>query len=915
MISKILLQNALHEAALASDEILGLLNQYNNQDAATSRADSPMQCSDGATTALRGPQKRLAEAATRLLQLSTDPTDYLGQLAANHQNLVCLRWLVNLNILEHIPVSGSIAYSDLAAVTNVPESQLKGVARMAIIHGFLSEPQPGLIAHSASSALLVEDQSFMNWARWMTNYSVPTAYKFPEATKRWGKTDAKHETAFSLAMNHEQPFFDRLRQDTEMNTMFSGYMRNVASTEGVSFKHLVRGFDWANLPAGATVVDVGGSRGHASVALAKQYPHLHFIVQDLPETIANANSNLNDLDQTVASRIKFMPHDFFQPQPITNANVYLLRMIIHDWPDQEATKILNHLRKAMMKAGACIVIMDTVLPQPGTVSIVEERQLRVRDLTMMQVFNAKERELEDWKNLTRDAGLELLHVEQPLGSNMGILQVGHQKETIVANGFHSPSSSILVNGNHEVQAPELSNGAPLLATESLTQEPSINGTSSHVNGIIHNGVIDQGVPTKKLPILIIGAGIGGLCLAQGLKKAGIDALVFERDLSEAYRPQGYRLKLEADAAAALRECLSAEVYKAFEASCAISAVGETDFDPISGACIKSRAGGGLAGRQGLQATYTVDRAVFRSILMTGIEDRIMFGKTLSSYTEGAQQSDALVAKFSDGSEVRGSFLVGADGSRSSVRKQHLPEHKFVDTGAICIYGKTNITPALVQRYPEKGLRWMTVCADTAPLIQSILIGDSPLTLLSEPIRFDAKSKAQTKQLPEDYIYWVLIGRKEMFSDMTYGKSADLATLERSAEESARQSLDLTKEWDPSMRSLFELQDVQQCSTLRVVSATPEIAEWRPSGSVTLIGDSIHAMSPCGGVGANTALRDASELAKVVADAGNDALTAEKVGLFEKDLRQRAFRSLMRSFAGSKKMFAQRPFSELPVSDL
>lgn len=793
---------------------------------------------------------------------------------------------------------------------------------MAITNGFLCEPEPGLVCHSRTSRLLVSDPSFMNWARWMTNYSVPTAYKLPDATERWGKTEAKNETAFNLAMEMSQPFFDYLRKDAKLNTMFSSYMRNVASTAGISFVHLAKGFNWAGLGTSSTVVDVGGSGGHASLALAKEFQHLNFIVQDLPETIANSKQAIardeTNSDNAALSRVRFMEHDFFQPEPVVDADVYLLRMIIHDWPDSEAIKILGHLKKAMQKPGARIVIMDTVLPQPSTIPLLQERQLRVRDLTMMQVFNAKERELEDWKALVHQAGLEILHVEQPPGSVMGILQVGLPVGSAAANGV---SGAVKVNGN------SASNGERLAGTNGTVNglhgnlddgvsQKSDALANGHTNGSLsatqeRSQALNGTVTSKAPPVLIIGAGIGGLCLAQGLRKAGREIIVFERDLSEAYRPQGYRLKLESDAAEALQDCLPESVYRDFQASCAVSAVGETDFDPISGSIIRSRAGGGLAGQQGLRASYTADRSVLRSILMTGIEDKVVFGKELASYTID-KEAETVSATFKDGTHVKGSFLVGADGVRSTVRKQLLPEHKFVDTGAMCIYGKTPITQELLAQYPAKGLRWMTVCADRAPLIQSILIDDSPLTLLSEPIRFDAKSRVQ-RDLPADYVYWVLIGRKEIFVE-NGAKAAEMAAAECGPDESARLSLELTKEWDPSLRSLFQLQDVRQCSTLRVVSATPEAPSWEASANVTLIGDAIHAMSPCGGVGANTALRDAAELAKAIG-AGKDNPASKSVGLFEEDMRKRAFKSLMRSFAGSKKMFDQRPFHELQVLDI
>lgn len=327
------------------------------------------------------------------------------------------------------------------------------------------------------------------------------------------------------------------------------------------------------------------------------------------------------------------------------------------------------------------------------------------------------------------------------------------------------------------------------------------------------------------PIIIIGAGIGGLCLAQGLQRAGRAFHVFERDASLCDRPQGYRLKIERNGAEALQSTLTNACFEAFKTACATTTTGQTDYNPINGNIISSRLGSGLAGQQGLSATYTVDREVFRRILMTGISDNITFDKQLLSY-EVVSGGHSVLANFKDGSQVRGLFLVGADGVRSSVRRQMLPDLKYVNTGAVCIYGKTPITPALEKELPARALKRMTAYVDHAPSIQSILIGDSPLTLLSEPIRFSPQSRALMR-LPQDYVYWAMIGRKELFTE-------NPSTVGYSASEAARFSLDLTKEWDDSMSVLLRLQDFEQCSAMPVVSAMPEIPPWQPSNSITLV---------------------------------------------------------------------------------
>ncbi|PPJ53309.1 hypothetical protein CBER1_00904 [Cercospora berteroae] len=854
------LEASLEAVSANAQELLkSLKSRKDVQDLTTSLPKDPLDNCDAHTQAARA---QLAEAATRILQLSIRPQEYLEHLQNGYQHLTCFRWLVELNILDHLPHSGTISYTDLASKASVPPMQLRSICRMAICNGFLEEPEANQVRHSRISALFARDESYLGWARWMVNYSVPAAYKLSDATRSWGETVAKDQTAFNLGMDVKVPFFDHLRQTPAMKDAFAAYMRNVTSNATWGLQHAVTGFDWASLPPGAKVVDVGGSLGHGSIAIAKEHTHLNFIVQDLPETVAGARKEMaqNDkIDASVKARLEFMNHDFFTENPVKDADVYFLRMICHDWPDNEAKVILSHIRAAL-KPGAQIVIMDTILPQPGTISVLQEQQLRIRDLTMMEVFNAKERELEDWSSLMQSAGLEISHVNQPLNSVMGLLTVRSAGQTALSG------------------------------TNALT--PELVAAVSASTGSAGSG-----------PVLIVGAGIAGLCLAQALKKAGIDFRVFERDSHIDARPQGYRLKFEADAAQSLKNILPDDVYEAFELSNAVTAVGETDFNPFNGNIIHSRTGGGLAGKKGLYATFTVDRKAFRTQLMTGIEDKISFGKEIAYYKTDDSTS-TVTAEFKDGTHITGGFLAGTDGLHSVVRKTCVPNHRIVDTGAACIYGKTVMTPEFLTRFPEKGLRFMTVASDIAPMLQSCLIGDSPVTLLLEPIRFSEASRARYPELPADYVYWALIGPKERFGSQEVTSMKNFVSLEQAAEQAAKLSLAVTEEWHPSLRALFELQDTKQASLIRVASTIPDIPAWESHSNVTVLGDSIHPMSPCGGVGANTAIVDADALAKVLVEHGTKP-PVNAIAEFEAAMRTRAKRNIWRSEVGSKRMFGQK----------
>src|SRR5262245_58428583 len=66
------------------------------------------------------------------------------------------------------------------------------------------------------------------------------------------------------------------------------------------------------------------------------------------------------------------------------------------------------------------------------------------------------------------------------------------------------------------------------------------------------------VSVEKPSILIIGAGLGGLALAQGLNRSGFKVKVFERDESPTSRSQGYRISMRLLGMTALRELLPPE---------------------------------------------------------------------------------------------------------------------------------------------------------------------------------------------------------------------------------------------------------------------------------------------------------------------------------------------------------------------
>jgi len=228
-----------------------------------------------------------------------------------------------------------------------------------------------------------------------------------------------------MAYGHRNTFFDHIQSDASRAKRYDLAMRAHGSREGFDVVHTVQSYPWAKLGK-ATVVDVspsrplsildvqsnnadfsfkfffhgnqmGGNQGYVSVALAEQFPSLSFQVQDLPGT--RSDETVPGPAQVVpghlADRVKLTTHDFFHEQTVV-ADAYLLRHVLHAFPDKVVVRILRQLIPALRR-GARIIIHDAVLPPPGSVSPTEERTSRLLDVLMKTVCNGREREVEDWR--------------------------------------------------------------------------------------------------------------------------------------------------------------------------------------------------------------------------------------------------------------------------------------------------------------------------------------------------------------------------------------------------------------------------------------------------------------------------------------------------------------------------------------
>ena len=398
-----------------------------------------------------------------------------------------------------------------------------------------------------------------------------------------------------------------------------------------------------------------------------------------------------------------------------------------------------------------------------------------------------------------------------------------------------------------------------------------------------------------LRVLVVGAGIGGLALAQGLRGAGIEVAVFEKDATAAFRDQGYRIRVNADGINALRTVLSPSAFALFAATAGMPGGRMATLDDrlqlLHGQTLPTDdtlpGGGHLA----------VNRRTLREILLAGLSDAVRYDARLTRYTTHADGT--VTAHFADGRTADGDILIGADGVTSAVRAQLMPGAQVMDAGLRLVYGKVPLAgPDVAALVPADLLGlWTTVIGP-----DKRFVGLAPVQY-RQPMRaaVDAHDPGIALSDDSDYLTCVFGARSELMptdAELFALPGARLRDLE----------LAQTDGWDPAVRRIIAAQDAASIFPVSVRSSVPHDG-WDP-GPVALLGDAVHAMSPAIGVGANTALRDAQVLTARLADAATTGSPAtEALDRYQREMLGYGFAAVRESAERGHRLVGQNQLPE------
>ncbi|KAL8782579.1 MAG: hypothetical protein Q9213_005257 [Squamulea squamosa] len=303
--------------------------------------------------------------------LMLGPTEAL--MSVGSDDMLSLQTIYRYEIDQKIDVDEELSFETLSTRCGLNVIDLRRILRYAMTNFCFREPRPGFVAHTSLSKALAQDVRLRNYI------GLACEERFPASAR-----------GFALSQNTDKGLYEELRQHPERRRRWTTAMSAIASQKDFDF--ITDCFDWLRYSTG-TVVDVGGGSGTVSEGLAHRLPNLKFIFQDVQEVIEQAS-----VDPGLADRISFMPYNFFDEQPVRDAEIYYFRNIFHNWPDDQCVAILRSLIPAL-RPGAHILIDEYGLQEPLTLPAYQERVQRILDIRMMIYFGSRERTVDEWRTL------------------------------------------------------------------------------------------------------------------------------------------------------------------------------------------------------------------------------------------------------------------------------------------------------------------------------------------------------------------------------------------------------------------------------------------------------------------------------------------------------------------------------------
>jgi len=229
----------------------------------------------------------------------------------------------------------------------------------------------------------------------------------PEVWRAWGGLlDSVRTGENAFCRVHGVNTWEYYARNPEAGAIFDRAMTGVSRRQANA---VLKAYDFERFRC---VVDVGGGHGTLLSAVLAKHRSLRGVLFDQPHVVAGAARVLEAAG--VADRCQVVGGDFFEALP-DGGDAHVLKFILHDWEDAQATAILRTCRRAIAPNGKLLVI-DTEISPPN-----EGAPGKFRDLTMLVHPGGRERTREEWTGLFAAGGFRLVQAT-PTEAGLSVIE-------------------------------------------------------------------------------------------------------------------------------------------------------------------------------------------------------------------------------------------------------------------------------------------------------------------------------------------------------------------------------------------------------------------------------------------------------------------------------------------------------------
>jgi hypothetical protein len=325
------------------------------------------------------------------------PQDFYTHLVSSFR-LSRAVWLAAHFHLADAIGTGPTPVEDIALSTGTHPDSLRRLLNTLTAAGMFRSTGDGYYSPTPISDLLRSDhpKSQRSWIEVMLGGDNYEAWGVVDESLRTG------QTAFDI--RYGMSSFEYFSSHPEAGRVFAESM--TATTR--AFENAIMEAD--PFPRFTYAVDVGGSHGSLLRRLLERNVEATGVIFDSPDVIdswiANGYDNLD-------GRMTGVGGDFFASVP-AGGDLYLLKLILHDWNDDQAGMILRRVRESIRPDGK-IAIVETVLSESPT-----DLWGRLKDLNMLALTGGRERTRQEFERLLDDSGFQLERIVPP-SSRLSVL--------------------------------------------------------------------------------------------------------------------------------------------------------------------------------------------------------------------------------------------------------------------------------------------------------------------------------------------------------------------------------------------------------------------------------------------------------------------------------------------------------------